>query len=59
MAFKRKGSSKKLYIAIFLIVILIVATAAIIYVTQPAPVKAAVVSIVVTHSLITYWVYQI
>jgi len=42
MAFKRKGSSKKLYISIFLIVILIVATAAIIYVTQPAPVKAAV-----------------
>ena len=42
MAIKRKGSSKKVYIAIFLLVILIVATAAIIYVTQPAPVKAVV-----------------
>ena len=42
MAIKRKGSSKKVYIAIFILVILIVATAAIIYVTQPAPVKAVV-----------------
>lgn len=39
MAFKKKGSSKKIYIAIFLLVILIAAGAAIIYVTQPAPVK--------------------
>ena len=34
--------SKKVYIAIFLLVILIVATAAIIYVTQPGTVKATV-----------------
>lgn len=45
MAIKRKGSSKKVYIAIFLLFILIVATAAIIYATQPAPVKGAVVGI--------------
>jgi hypothetical protein len=44
MAIKREGSSKKVYIAIFFIVILIVATAAIIYATQP-PVKAATVGV--------------
>jgi hypothetical protein len=42
MAFKKKGSSKKVYIGIFLLVILIVVTAAIIYATQPAPAKAVV-----------------
>jgi hypothetical protein len=40
MAIKRKGSSKKLYIAIFLVVILIASTATIIYAIQPAPVEA-------------------
>jgi len=39
MAFKRKRSSKKIYIAILLLVVLIVAVAAVIYATQPAPVK--------------------
>ena len=42
MAIKRKVSHKKLYIAILLLVILIVASAAAIYATQPGPKKAVV-----------------
>ncbi|MCL5949288.1 MAG: hypothetical protein M1490_02280 [Candidatus Bathyarchaeota archaeon] len=42
MAIKRKGSFKKLYIAIFLIVLLIVAIAAIVYVTLPRAKEATV-----------------
>lgn len=42
MAIKRKGSSKKVYIAIVLLVVLIAASVAVIYATQPAPVKVVV-----------------
>jgi hypothetical protein len=42
MAIKRKGSSKKIYIAIILLVVLIAASAAVIYATRPVPVKATV-----------------
>jgi hypothetical protein len=37
--------SKKVYIAIFLLIVLIAATVAIIFATQPAPAKAAVVGV--------------
>ncbi len=52
---KKKGLSKKVYLAIILLVVLVAASAAVILATQPAPVKAAVVGVQVgdtfTYSL--------
>jgi hypothetical protein len=42
MAIKRKGSDKKVYIAVILLAVLIAATAVIIYAMQPGPVQVAV-----------------
>ena len=41
MAFKRKGSSKKIYIAIILLIVLIAATGAIIYANARLPAEAS------------------
>ena len=45
MAFKKKGSNKKVYIAIILLVVLIVASAAVILATQTPAVKAVTLGV--------------